>query len=225
MAEEPRPFNEIMLDVLAESRSAVTAEPAARMSAEDIEAGLADVWRRAALTQDEAAGHDAAMLSAELVAFLIGEGTLTHDQQRRVFTDPALRQSYQQLKRTHGVRLPSEIGDASTGGADRFLGMPAQIAAASAPAASSRRRLDGGWLSIEPVGIDHQVYLIFDFDDPEHACRTFVVERHRDARLVRIALPPAEDGQIVIIKDLAIPAEAELVALLKDPAVIGTFLR
>ena len=34
-----------------------------------------------------------------------------------------------------------------------------------------------------------------------------------------------DDGEIVLIKDLAIPADAELVALLRDPTATGAFLR
>ena len=80
-------------------------------------------------------------------------------------------------------------------------------------------------LRINPVGIDEQVYVVFSFDDPSVVSRILFVERERDSRIERLELPPPDDGEIVLIKDLALAADADLVDLLRDLTTSGDFQR
>src|ERR1700674_5473098 len=118
-----------------------------------------DIRRRAeelyiAWTLVEDAEHRAkpALTFADLVAFLSDYNSLTHEQQRFLFSDPRLKEDFRCLKQDFAVRLRPEAGTGDTGA--RVLGMPAQKAAASEEGPEVRRRLEGGELHIAPVGID-----------------------------------------------------------------------
>ncbi len=151
----------------------------------------------------------------DLVLFCNGEGTLDRALQRRLFADPSLRERFRALQRERSVALP--------GPAPRVAEMPQRIAAADLPQIPFTRALAGGSLSVEEVGIERQVYVVIRFE-PGVTARALVIERAADGRIVRLDLPPADEGEVVLVKDLAVPAEAELIELLADPAASGPFL-
>jgi hypothetical protein len=225
MAGEQKRFGELLLEALEEidARDAFTAA--------EVEAGAAEVRRLLAQARREIDEEDSAarqeqatVTEGDIVAFLEAGKPLTHAQQRLLFVDRELRELFRDLKRRRGVALPHR-------GAERpatepaVIEMPALIAAATDEGADFQRPFAGGTLRINPVGIDGQVYVVFSFDDPMVVSRVLIVERPRDERIERLELPPPDDGEIVLIKDLANPADAELVALLRDPNSSGAFLR
>ena len=210
-----RRFGDLLREALDDQDGPVTFAPG------EAEGGLAELTARlAAVRRGIAGGADRpragdAVTAADIAAFSAGTGALTHAQQRRLFADPALRDQVRALLRELAMPLPG-------GGVAE---MPQQVAAAGAPTASFSRPFAGGTLRVEPVGIDDQVYVVLSFDDPTAAARVLVVERPRDARLARLDLPAPEDGEVVVVKDMALAADAELVGLLRDPGSSGVFLR
>jgi len=225
MTVEQKSFGQLLLEALEEM------DAKAGFSAAELEARAQDVGRLLAQARREIDEEDASaeqtqtvVSEGDIVAFLEEGKTLTHEQQRLLFADRALRDLFRELKRRRGIALPSRGGERAATGPG-VIEMPALIAAATDDGADFERRFAGGTLKINPVGIDAQVYVVFSFDDTAVVSRALIVERPRDERIERLDLPPPDDGEIVLIKDLAIPADAELVALLRDPTATGAFLR
>ncbi|MGD9885015.1 MAG: hypothetical protein AB7U95_33415 [Reyranella sp.] len=220
MAGEQRRFSDLLLEALDEM-----SDPAALPAAE-LDTRVAQVQRLLAQARQEIDAEDGAtpaqLSEQDVIAFVEQGKRLTHDQQRRLFTDPALRALFRDLKRRNAVELPPAAGQAS---GPRYAEMPALIAAATDQGPDFERPFAGGTLRINPVGIDEQVYVVFSFDDPSVASRVLFIERARDSRIERIELPPPDDGEIVLIKDLAVAADAELVDLLRDLTTSGDFQR
>jgi hypothetical protein len=204
-----RPVRALMLAAIDAANERAAGLPPAVMTEAEIEAGLADVFRRAELLRAEHPVLD----EAGLVAFIEGRQALSQAQQQALFSDAKLRARYQALKAERAVKRAGRP----------VLDMPAQIAAATQSEAAFARTLGGGKLRVEPVGIEAQIYVIIDVED-DVAPAALVLERARDAAVVRLDLPPAEDGQIVLIRDLAVAAEAALVEMLRDPTTTGVFL-
>jgi hypothetical protein len=224
MAGEQKRFGELLLEALEEMNA--TGE----LTAAEIEARAAETQRLLAQArreideEDSAAPQQATVTEGDIIAFLETGKPLTHAQQRLLFADRDLRELFRGLKRRHAVALPQRDGERSAT-ESRVVEMPALIAAATDQGGDFQRPFAGGTLRINPVGIDRQVYVVFSFDDPTVVTRLLIVERPRDERIERLELPPPDDGEIVLIKDLAIPADADLVALLRDPNASGAFLR
>ncbi len=224
MAGEQKRFGELLLEALEEMNA--TGE----LTAAEVEERAAEVQRLLAQArreideEDSAAQQQATVTEGDIIAFLETGKPLTHAQQRLLFADRDLRELFRGLKRRHAVALPQRDGERSAT-EPRVVEMPALIAAATDQGGDFRRPFAGGMLRINPVGIDRQVYIVFSFDDPTVATRLLIVERPRDERIERLELPPPDDGEIVLIKDLAIAADADLVALLRDPNASGAFLR
>ena len=225
MAGEQKRFGEILLEALEEMSA--TGE----FSAAEVEARAAEVQRLLAQARREIDEEDAAaeqpqptVTEGDVIPFRETGNPPTHAQQRFLFADRNLRELFRGLKRRHAVALPQRDHERSASDL-RVVEMPALIAAATDQGGDFRRPFAGGTLSINPVGIDRQVYVVFSFDDPAIVTRLLIVERPRDERIERLELPPPDDGEIVLIKDMAIPADADLVALLRDPNASGAFLR
>jgi len=220
MAGEQRRFSDLLLEALDEM-----SDPAGLPAAE-LDARVAEVQRLLARARQEIDAEDAATSATlgeqDVVAFVEQGKRLSHDQQRQLFADPALRALFRDLKRRNAVALPPAAGQAS---GPRFAEMPALIAAATDQGPDFERPFAGGTLRISPVGIDEQVYVVFSFDDPAVVSRVLFVERARDSRIERLELPPPDDGEIVLIKDLAVAADADLVGLLRDLTTSGDFQR
>ena len=220
MAGEQRRFSDLLLEALDEM-----SDPAGLPAAE-LDARVAEVQRLLARARQEIDAEDAATPATlgeqDVVAFVEQGKRLSHDQQRQLFADPALRALFRDLKRRNAVALPPAAGQAS---GPRFAEMPALIAAATDQGPDFERPFAGGTLRINPVGIDEQVYVVFSFDDPAVVSRVLFVERARDSRIERLELPPPDDGEIVLIKDLAVAADADLVGLLRDLTTSGDFQR
>lgn len=220
MAGEQRRFSDLLLEALDEM-----SDPAGLPAAE-LDARVAEVQRLLAQARQEIDAGDGAtpalLGEQDVIAFVEQGRPLTHDQQRQLFTDPALRALFRDLKRRNAVALPPAAGQAS---GPRFAEMPALIAAATDQGPDFERPFAGGTLRINPVGIDEQVYVVFSFDDPSVVSRVLFVERARDLRIERIELPPPDDGEIVLIKDLAVPSDSDLVDLLRDLTTSGDFQR
>jgi hypothetical protein len=227
MTGEQRRFGELLLEALEEMNDAGDFAPG------EIEAHVAEVQRLLAQAQreldeeDSAAtdGEQASVAEQDIVAFFADGKPLNHAQQRLLFTDPALRELFRSLKRRHAVALTPSAGERVANTGPRVVEMPALIAAASDQGPEFERPFAGGTLRINPVGIDEQVYVVFSFEDPAIATRVLIVEQPRDERIERLELPAADDGEIVLIKDLAVAADADLVGLLRDPSASGAFLR
>lgn len=225
MTVEQKSFGQLLLEALEEM------DAKDGFSAAELEAHAQDVGRllaqaRREIDEEDASAEPTQMVVTEgdIVAFLEEGKALTHEQQRLLFADRTLRDLFRELKRQRSIALPSRGSERAASGPD-VIEMPALIAAATDDGADFERRFAGGTLKINPVGIDAQVYVVFSFDDAATVSRALIVERPRDERIERLDLPPPDDGEIVLIKDLAIPAEAELVALLRDPTATGAFLR
>jgi hypothetical protein len=225
MAGEQKRFGELLLEALEEMNA--TGE----LTAAEVEARAAEVQQLLAQARREIDEEDAAaqqqqatVTEGDIIAFLETGKPLTHAQQRLLFVDRNLRELFRGLKRRHAVALPQRDG-ARSASEPRVVEMPALIAAATDQGGDFQRPFAGGTLRINPVGIDRQVYVVFSFDDPTVASRVLIVERPRDERIERLELPPPDDGEIVLIKDLATPADADLVDLLRDPNASGAFLR
>lgn len=204
-----RPVRELMLAAIERANERAADLPAPVMTEAEIEAGLADVFRRAALLGAEHPVLD----EAALAAFIEGRQALSQAQQQALFSDAKLRALYQAMKAERVVKRAGRP----------MLDMPAQIAAATQTEAAFDRTLGGGKLRVEPVGIDAQVYVIIDLED-EAAPAALLLERVRDEAVLRLELPAPEDRQIVLIRDLAVAAEAALVEMLRDPTTTGVFL-
>ena len=219
MAGEQRRFSDLLLEALDEM-----SDPAG-LPAADLDARVAEVHRLLARARQEIDAEESAtpvLGEQDVIAFVEQGKQLSHDQQRQLFTDPALRALFRDLKRRNAVALPPAAGQAS---GQRFAEMPALIAAATDQGPDFERPFAGGTLRINPVGIDEQVYVVFSFDDPSVVSRVLFVERARDQRIERLELPPPDDGEIVLIKDLAVTADADLVELLRDLTTSGDFQR
>jgi hypothetical protein len=226
MAGEQRRFGELLLEALEEMNATGEFTPG------EIEARAAEVQRllaqaRREIDEEEAAEQQqhSAVTEEDIIAFFESGKPLTHAQQRLLFTDPRLRELFRSLKRQHAVALPRRGGGQMPASGSRVVEMPALIAAATDQGADFQRPFAGGTLRINPVGIDGQVYVVFSFDDPTIVTRVLIIERTRDERIERLELPAPDDGEIVLIKDLAISADADLVTLLRDPNSSGAFLR
>jgi hypothetical protein len=225
MTVEQKSFGQLLLEALEDM------DAKDGFSAAELEARAQDVGRLLAQARREIDDEDAsaereqaAVTEGDIVAFLEEGKALTHEQQRLLFADRTLRDRFRDLKRQRSIALPSRGGERTASG-PHVVEMPALIAAATDDGADFERRFAGGTLKINPVGIDAQVYVVFSFDDAAIVSRALIVERPRDERIERLDLPPPDDGEIVLIRDLAIPADAELVALLRDPTATGAFLR
>lgn len=220
MAGEQRRFSDLLLEALDEM-----SDPAG-LPADELDTRVAEVQRLLAQARQEIDAEDAAtpalLGEQDVIAFVEQGKRLTHDQQRQLFTDPALRALFRDLKRRNAVALPPAAGQAS---GPRFAEMPALIAAATEQGPDFERPFAGGTLRINPVGIDEQVYVVFNFDDPSVVSRVLFVERARDSRIERLELPPPDNGEIVLVKDLALAADADLVDLLRDLTTSGDFQR
>lgn len=208
-ANGKRSVRALMLAAIEAANERMADLPPAVMTEDEIESGLVDVFRRAALLEAEHPLLD----EAGLIAFIEGRRALSQAQQQALFSDATLRARYQALKAERVVKRAGRP----------VLDMPAQIAAATQREGAFARSLGGGKLRVEPVGIDAQVYVIIDIED-EAMPAALLLERVRDAAVLRLALPAAEDGQIVLIRDLAVPAEAMLMEMLRDPTTTGVFL-
>jgi hypothetical protein len=222
MANEQRRLGDHLLEALEEM-----SEPAT-LSSGEIEARVATVQRLLAQARREIDEEDtasAAILTEQDVIGFVEDGRpLSHDQQRLLFTDTALRELFRKLKRQHAVPLPASARSAARQADDApTVEMRPLIAAATDQGEDFDRSFAGGNLTIRPVGIDRQVYVVFTFDDPAIATRRLIIERSRDQRAESLELPPPDDGEIMLVKDLADPADADLVDLLRDPTTSGTF--
>jgi hypothetical protein len=207
-------------EVLAERAPELSYSPA------EVEAKAAAL--RASFAQIRKTSQQPAVSEADLVAFLIEGRALSHAQQRALFADPGLREQFRALKAQHAVALAPRADTTSSAepaAAPNLLAMPSLRAAATDPGARFSRKLAGGELQIHPAGVGNQVYVVFTLDDAAANPRILVVERARDMKLARIALPPADDSEILLVKDLDLPADAELIDLLRDPSSTGAFLR
>lgn len=225
MTSEQKRFGQLLLEALEE----MDAKDA--FSSAEIEAGAREVNRLLAQARHEideedvlASQDQGGVTERDIVAFLEEGRALTHEQQRLLFSNRALRDLFRDLKHRRGISLPSRVGEHAVTGL-AVVEMPALIAAATDDGVDFERRFAGGILKINPVGVDSQVYVVFSFDDTALVSRALIVEHPRDERIQRVDLPPPDDGEIILIKDLAVPADAELVALLRDPTATGTFLR
>jgi hypothetical protein len=206
MTESKRRLGEALLDALNRMRGPVEFAPG------EIEAEAEALQLRLARARRELDEED-------LVAFCNGEGNLSRSLQRRLFTDPSLRDRFRALQHERAVTLP--VG--SAGRPDAIAEMPQRTAAADPPEIPFTRKLAGGSLSVDKVGIEQQVYVVIQFD-PGVSARRLVIERPLDGRVIRLDLSPADDGEVVLIKDLAVSEEAELIELLGDPSASGPFL-
>ena len=224
MANEQRRLGDYLLEALEEMGDPAT------LSSGEIDARVASVQRllaRARREIDEEQTAPATVLTEQDVIAFVEHGTpLSHDQQRLLFTDAGLREVFRKLKRQHAVPLPASPRRAPQQTNDEpTLELRPRIAAATDQGEEFERPFAGGTLTIRPVGIDRQVYVVFTFDDPGIATRGLFIEHAGHQRLVPLELPPADDGEIMLVKDLADPADADLVDLLRDPATLGTFKR
>lgn len=226
MAGEQRRFGDLLLEALEEMNAAGEFAPG------EIDARVAEVQRLLAQARREIDEEDAAaqpsqvaVSEGDIIAFLETGKPLTHTQQRLLFTDPGLRELFRSVKRQHAVALPQRSGGQAPATDGRVVEMPALIAAAIDRGGDFQRPFAGGALRINPVGIERQVYVVFTFDDPATVTRVLIVERQRDERIERLELPAPDDGEIVLIKDLAVPEDADIVNLLRDPNSSGAFLR
>jgi hypothetical protein len=212
MANGQRRFGELLQEVMDEMSEPVTFEP------EAIDACVAEIHRLLAKARAEI---DAEVTEEHMLAFL-GQGTpFTAGQQRLLFADPPTRERFLALRRQRTIPLPSQRPGAGAG----FVELTARIAAAGLEDWEFERPFAGGTLKVSRVGVDEQVYLRFRFDDPKIPTRLLIIERVRDQRLERIELEPPNNGEIVLIKDLALPDEKALVDLLRDPTTTGDFER
>jgi hypothetical protein len=222
MSGRQRRFGELLQEVMDEMSEPVTFEPG------EIDARVAEIHRLLAKAREEIDAEDAAEAAArasvaedDIVAFFEKGTPFTHAQQRLLFADPSTRERFLALKRQYAAPLPG----GARAPAPAIVEMPTQIAAAGAQGAEFERAFAGGTLKISPVGIGEQVYVLFSFDDPAVATRVLIVERARDEQIERIELPPPDAGEILLVKDLAVPEERALVNLLRDPNTSGVFLR
>lgn len=186
-----------------------------------------ELYRTWTLVEETEASRPSAVALADLLGFL-GEGRpLTHEQQRALFADSRLRAEFQCLKADFALSAGAQAGEGGRAveAVRRPLEMPTQIAAASTAAADFLRPFEGGTLRICPAGIDEQVYIVITLDDPALVPRALLIEGQSRNRIEQMPLPARDgDGEIVLIKDLAEPADASLVELLRDPTATGVFL-
>lgn len=206
---EPGTYGDLLMEALERAHGPVSFPPGA------IEASMAEVQRR---LSEALAELTATPDEPDLEAFLDDGRPLSHDRQRQLFADPALRTRFRAMTAGRAVARPSRGADA------RFLEMPTQVAAATAADETFERRFPGGVLRISPVGIDRQVYVIIALDDAEVTPRALLMERDADGRIARLPLPPPDAGEIVLVRDMAVAEDADLIALLRDPLAAGTFL-
>ncbi|MBV8189074.1 MAG: hypothetical protein JOY64_04535 [Alphaproteobacteria bacterium] len=223
MANEQRRFGDLLLEALDEM-----SEPVEQLTPAEIDARVAELHRQLAQARreiDEEDARQAATLTEQDVIALVEHGKrLTHAQQRLLFADAGLRELFRSLKQERAVALPPAEGGSGQSARPRVLQLPAQIAAATEQGEHYERTFEGVTLKIDPVGIDRQVYVVFTFDDPSIATRRLFVERPNE-RVEPLDLPPPDDREIMVIKDLAVAADAELVALLRDPTAFVDFQR
>jgi hypothetical protein len=223
MSGRQRRFGELLQEVMDEMSEPVTFEPG------EIDACVDEVRRLLAKARAEIDAEDAAepkaqtsVTEADMLAFLENGTPFTHAQQRLLFADAPTRERFLALRRQYAAPLP---GGAPTPAAPAIAEIQTQIAAADAQGLEFERAFAGGTLKVTRVGIGEQVYVLFRFDNPEIATRALIVERVRDEQIERIELPPPDAGEILLIKDLAVPEEAALVDLLRDPNTSGEFQR
>jgi hypothetical protein len=213
MANEQRRLGDHLLEALEEM-----SEPAT-LSSGEIEARVASVQRLLAQARREIDEEDTApaatLTEQDVTAFVEHGKPLSHDQQRLLFTDAGLRELFRKLKRQHAVPLPAAARSPARQGDDAPIVEMRPLIAAATDQGEAPRPFAGGTLTIRPV--------VFTFDDPAIATRRLIIERARDQRAESLELPPPDDGEIMLVKDLADPADADLVDLLRDPMTSGTF--
>jgi hypothetical protein len=218
MAKLPTDLRPLYREALSEDASDVNLPDAV------IAARWTAIERTFATAAAPARGGQAAILTgADLAAFVYEGKELTHEQQRLLFTQPELRERFRALKREFAAQLKPH-GERPSHAGYRPLAITALKAAATDDASVYRRKFEGGELRISPVGVGQQVYITIVMKDPRIVPRAFIVERARDHKVVRVALPAPDDEEITFIKDCAVPADAELVALLRDPTSTGDVL-
>ncbi|HUN41600.1 MAG TPA: hypothetical protein VMU81_15040 [Acetobacteraceae bacterium] len=225
MSDKQWRFGELLREVFDEMQQPV------EFAAGEIHAHAAKVQQLLAQArleldaEDRAAAAQAGVTDDDVIAFFTAGTPFTHAQQRLLFSDPGVRERFRERQQQYAITLPQPGGGQATAPSPRIAEMPALIAAATDQGANFQRPFAGGMLTINPVGIGDQVYVVFSFEDPTIVSRVLIVKRTRDERIERLQLPPPDDGEIVLIKDLAVPADKDLVELLRDPHSSAVFLR
>jgi hypothetical protein len=143
---------------------------------------------------------------AEILRFLNDpQHSLTMEEQRSLFANPQVRADYRRLKSQAAVAdLPV-------------------LAAASAGDVKSRR-FSAGTVDIHPSRIPGQTYVLFRLSSPLSPPRTMLIESSK-GDLVKRALPPADaNGEIMMVLDEKVEADATFLRLICDPTASGSFL-
>lgn len=153
----------------------------------------------------------------DLVAWLTEGKPLKPGQQPLLFSNQRLRADFQRLKRDLAyVRYQHH----ETG--NRILEMPAVKAAASQEELGDRA-FDGAKIRIRS-GDGPIVYVRITMDDPADKPGALLVEG--PGGKAREQLDPTDDnGQILLIKDLANEIDRLFIEILRNPASNGTFLK
>jgi hypothetical protein len=143
---------------------------------------------------------------AEIVQFLNDPGrSLSMEEQRLLFADPKLRTDYRRLK--------SQVAVAE---------LPA-LAAASAGDVNTRR-FEGGTVRIHPSRIPGQIYIVLQFSRSANSPRTILLE-NADGDIIKRSLPPADpSGEVMMVLDQKLAADAGFLRLISDPTSTGSFL-
>jgi hypothetical protein len=154
----------------------------------------------------------------DLVAWLAEGKPLKPGQQPLLFSNQRLRADFQRLKRDLAYirHQHHETGC-------RILEMPAVKAAASKEELGDRA-FDGAKIRIRS-GDGPIVYVRITMDDPADKPGVLLMEGP-GGKMAREKLDPSDDnGQILLIKDLANEIDRLFVELLRNPASSGTFLK
>jgi hypothetical protein len=143
---------------------------------------------------------------AEILHYLSDpQRSLTIEEQRSLFGDPQARADYRRLKSQAAVaELPA-------------------LAAASAGEVKSRR-FSAGTVDIHASRIPGQTYVLLRLNSPLSAPRTMLIESP-EGEIVKRALPPADaNGEIMMVLDEKVDADANFLRLIRDPTASGSFL-
>ena len=141
-----------------------------------------------------------AFLSTPSIALPVG-------QQRALFADKRLREDFRQLKRVYSVAALPALAAASDGDV-------------------VERSFEGGTVRIHAARKPGQFYVRFSFGIRDAYPRVLVLELP-DGTQVKRLLPAMEaggDGEMLIVGDMAAPADQTFRQLLADPASHGDFL-
>jgi hypothetical protein len=142
----------------------------------------------------------------QLVEFLgKPDAVLTWEQQRTLFADRRLIADFRRLKAMQQVAAMPQLAAASDG----------QL---------KERRVDGGSIRLHPSRIANQYYVVIRFGSPAQYPRALVLESEAGEILKRALPQPDANGELMFICDVRNDADARLVALISDPATVGSFL-